>query len=60
MATVFDPYDPTPLKEYGYGQIANVITGLEYERLISASGPTGGELRRPSDGKVPGSLAFIQ
>jgi heterodisulfide reductase subunit A len=60
LATGFDPYDPTPLKEYGYGQIANVITGLEYERLISASGPTGGELRRPSDGKVPDALAFIQ
>jgi len=60
LATGFDPYDPSPLKEYGYGQIANVITGLEYERLISASGPTGGELRRPSDGRVPDKLAFIQ
>jgi heterodisulfide reductase subunit A len=60
LATGFDPYDPSPLKEYGYGQIANIITGLQYERLISASGPTDGELRRPSDGRVPDTLAFIQ
>ncbi len=60
MATGFDPYDPAPLREYGYGQIENVITGLEYERLICASGPTGGHLHRPSDGKVPQTIAFIQ
>ncbi len=60
MATGFDPYDPAPLREYGYGQIESVITGLEYERLICASGPTGGHLRRPSDGKVPQRIAFIQ
>jgi heterodisulfide reductase subunit A len=60
MATGFDPYDPTSLTEYGYGEIENVITGLEYERLICASGPTEGHLQRPSDGKVPQSVAFIQ
>ncbi len=60
MATGFDPYDPTSLKEYGYGEIENVITGLEFERLICASGPTGGHLERPSDGKVPRTVAFIQ
>ena len=60
VATGFDPYDPSSLKEYGYGAIENVITGLEYERLICASGPTGGQLQRPSDGKTPGSIAFIQ
>jgi heterodisulfide reductase subunit A len=60
MATGFDPYDPASLKEYGYGEIENVITGLEYERLICASGPTGGHLERPSDGKVPRTVAFIQ
>jgi len=60
LATGFDPFDPAALEEYGYGKIENVITGLEYERLICASGPTGGHLERPSDGKVPGAIAFIQ
>jgi len=60
VATGFDPYDPASLTEYGYGEIENVITGLEYERLICASGPTEGHLQRPSDGKVPRVIAFIQ
>jgi heterodisulfide reductase subunit A len=60
LATGFDPFDPASLEEYGYGRIENVITGLEYERLICASGPTGGHLERPSDGKVPQRIAFIQ
>ncbi len=60
LATGFDPYDVSALKEYGYGEIENVITGLEFERLISASGPTSGELERPSDKKAPQVLAFIQ
>ena len=60
VATGFDPYDPSALKEYGYGKLPNVITGLQYERLISASGPTGGELRRPSDSEHPHEVAFIQ
>jgi heterodisulfide reductase subunit A len=60
VCTGFDPYDPSSLNEYGYGEIDNVITALEYERLICASGPTGGHLQRPSDGRVPDSIAFIQ
>ena len=60
LATGFDPYDASMLKEYGFGTIPNVITGLQYERLVSASGPTGGELLRPSDGKHPHTVAFIQ
>ena len=60
LATGFDLYDTSLLKEYGYGSIKNVINAMEYERLISASGPTGGELKRPSDGKIPEKLAFIQ
>jgi heterodisulfide reductase subunit A len=60
VATGFDPYDVSALEEYGYGAISNVITGLQYERLISASGPTGGELLRPSDGNHPHKIAFIQ
>jgi heterodisulfide reductase subunit A len=60
LATGFDPYDVSALGEYGFGTIPNVITGLQYERLVSASGPTGGELLRPSDGKHPHTVAFIQ
>ena len=60
VATGFDPYDVSALEEYGFGKIPNVITGLQYERLISASGPTDGKLRRPSDGEHPLTVAFIQ
>jgi heterodisulfide reductase subunit A len=60
LATGFDPFDPASLKEYGYAEIENVITGLEYERLICASGPTAGHLERPSDGEVPSVIAFLQ
>ena len=60
LATGFDLYDVSLLTEYGYGRIANVITAIEYERLTSASGPTAGELKRPSDGKIPSNIAFIQ
>jgi len=60
VATGFDPYDVSALEEYGFGTIPNVITGLQYERLVSASGPTGGDLSRPSDGKHPHAVAFIQ
>jgi heterodisulfide reductase subunit A len=60
LATGFDPYDASALEEYGFGTIPNVITGLQYERLVSASGPTGGELLRPSDEKHPHTVAFIQ
>ncbi len=45
--------------EYGYGCYADVITGLQFERLASASGPTLGEIRRPSDGTVPKKIVFI-
>jgi heterodisulfide reductase subunit A len=45
--------------EYGYGKYKDVIDSLQFERLVSASGPTNGELKRPSDGKVPESVVFI-
>jgi heterodisulfide reductase subunit A len=60
LATGFDVYDMRALSEYGYGRIKNVITAMEFERLLSASGPTHGHLERPSDGRIPDSLAFIQ
>ena len=48
------------LEDYGYGVHPNVVTGLEYERVLSASGPTLGQLIRPSDGKQPKRIAWIQ
>ncbi|MFC1871345.1 FAD-dependent oxidoreductase [Chloroflexota bacterium] len=60
IATGLEQYDISRLPEYGYGKIPDVISALEYERLTSASGPTTGELKRPSDGMVPSSIAFIQ
>jgi heterodisulfide reductase subunit A len=45
--------------EYGYGKCPDVIDSLQFERLVSASGPTAGEIRRPSDGQVPKTVVFI-
>jgi heterodisulfide reductase subunit A len=50
---------PSGYGEYGYGRYPDVIDGLQFERLLSASGPTGGELRRPSDGRVPKTVVFV-
>jgi heterodisulfide reductase subunit A len=60
VATGFDPYDPSGIPEYGYKRYRNVILSLEYERLICASGPTGGHLLRPSDNKPAEKIAFVQ
>jgi heterodisulfide reductase subunit A len=57
VATGYDPFDANIKKEYGYSRYKNVITGLEFERLVSASGPTGGEII--IDGKVPKKVVFI-
>jgi heterodisulfide reductase subunit A len=46
--------------EYGAGKYKDVLNGLQFERLVSASGPTKGEIKRPSDGKVPQTIVFIQ
>ncbi len=59
VATGIDLLDPTPLTRYHYGEYPNVITAMQYERLLSASGPTGGELLRPSDKKHAHEIAFI-
>jgi len=56
-------FDLIPLQsfgEYGYGEVADVIDGIAFERLNSASGPTTGEIKRPSDGKVPKEVVFVQ
>jgi len=60
VATGMDVYDPTPLDEYGYTSYADVITSLEFERLISAGGPTEGHLVRLSDQKQPKRIGFVQ
>jgi heterodisulfide reductase subunit A len=60
VATGFDIFDCSMIPQYGYRQFKNVITAMELERLLCASGPTGGHLIRPSDGKIPRSIAFIQ
>jgi len=59
-ATGLTIYDPTDVTEYGYGRFDNVIHSMEYERLINASGPTGGHLQRRSDGERPKRIAYIQ
>ncbi|OFV68341.1 MAG: heterodisulfide reductase [Candidatus Syntrophoarchaeum caldarius] len=60
IASGIEPFDPSSLPEYGYGRIENVITAPQYERLISAAGPTEGRIMRPSDGRHPERVAWIQ
>ena len=60
LATGYEAFDASLRPEYGYGVYQNVLTGLEFERVLSPSGPSGGELVRPSDGERVRRLAFIQ
>jgi heterodisulfide reductase subunit A2 len=60
VATGLEVYDPTELDEYGYTRFENVVSSLEFERLINAGGPTDGELIRPTDRKRPRSIGFVQ
>ena len=60
LALGFQPFDPSGMTHYGYGRHPNVMTAMEFERILSASGPTMGHLIRPSDGKAPGKIAWIQ
>lgn len=59
-ATGWQPYDANKIQPYGYDRIANVITSVEFERMMDPTGPTGGKLVRPSDGKEAKDIAFIQ
>jgi len=59
VATGFGIKQPDFFPEYGYGKYPDVITGMQFERLASASGPTFGEIKRPSDGQVPKKIVFI-
>jgi heterodisulfide reductase subunit A len=56
----FQPFDPRSKPEYGYGRYPNVLTSLEFERLLSATGPTQAHVERPSDGAGPEKIAWIQ
>jgi len=56
----FDEFDPERLVPYGYGRFANLITSIQFERILSASGPFQGNLLRPSDRKAPKKVAWIQ
>ena len=60
LATGLESWNPASISEYGYGRHENVLLSLEFERLINASGPTHGELMRPSDSKKPRTIVFIQ
>jgi heterodisulfide reductase subunit A len=61
MATGYDLIDwENRYGEYGYGKYPDVITSLQFERLVSAGGPSGGKIKRPSDGKEPQKVAFIK
>jgi len=60
VATGMEVYDPTTLDEYGYTQIPNVVTSMEFERLICTGGPLEGHLKRPGDLTAPKRIGFIQ
>ena len=60
LTTGFEPFDAARLGEFGWGRYPNVVTGLQFERMISASGPSHGHLQRPTDGALPGRVAWLQ
>lgn len=60
LAPGYESIDPQLKGEYGHGRYKNVVTSLEFERILSASGPYGGEVLRPSDGKPPKKITWIQ
>ncbi|MGE4274733.1 MAG: FAD-dependent oxidoreductase [Candidatus Methanomethylophilaceae archaeon] len=59
-ANGFNTWDAKISTEYGYGRFANVVTAMEYERMMCASGPSGGHIKMPSSGDDPKRIAFIQ
>jgi heterodisulfide reductase subunit A len=60
VATGFDEMNPRPIRNLSYGDIEDVLTGMEFERMLNAAGPTGGHVVRRSDGKTPEAIAFVQ
>jgi heterodisulfide reductase subunit A-like polyferredoxin len=59
VAVGYDMLDPRELKEYGYGTHPDILTSLEFERLVNSAGPTDGEIVRPSDGQHPRNILFV-
>jgi heterodisulfide reductase subunit A len=60
LTTGAEVFDPVPLHEFGFGRYPNVLTSIQFERILAASGPFEGHLQRPSDGKVPTRIAWLQ
>ena len=60
VASGYDLFDHSKYGEYGGGRYKDVITSMQYERLLNASGPTGGHIKRPSDGREPKKVVFVQ
>ncbi len=60
LAPGFDEYVPSESARLGYGKYKNVVTSIEFERILSASGPFSGKILRPSDGDIPVKIAFLQ
>jgi heterodisulfide reductase subunit A-like polyferredoxin len=60
LAPGYEAYRAELSEEYGWGRYPNVVTALQFERLLSASGPTMGHVKRPSDGGKPKKIAFLQ
>ena len=59
LATGFELWDHAAMGEYGYGKYPDVISAIQFERIMNASGPTDGHIVRPSDGKTPKTIAFL-
>ena len=60
LAPGFQPFDPSRLGAYGYDKSPDILTAMEFERILSASGPTMGHLLRPSNGEEPSKIAWVQ
>ncbi|MFO7987759.1 MAG: FAD-dependent oxidoreductase, partial [Desulfatiglandaceae bacterium] len=60
LAPGFEAFDPSGMEVYGYAEYGNVVTSMEFERILSATGPYQGHLMRPSDGKAPQRIAWLQ
>jgi heterodisulfide reductase subunit A len=60
LASGYEPFDARARAEYGYGVYDNVVTSVEFERILAANGPTGGHVERRSDGQPAKKIAFIQ
>jgi len=60
LAPGFSSFDPSGMDVYGYGRFPNVVTSMQFERILNASGPFEGHLARPSDHKAPAKIAWLQ